>query len=175
MSEINKSLCHEPHPTLDGVLCDKKIHAYGPHSSKKDRQDWQGLPAPVVTKSSKAKASEAVNSATPEVHTGPPTGIAVLERPYTQDGAPSAGWSGTDTSRDGEPLRAESQIAVMRYVRDMKDRGATVKECREALGEHHGKVSGALSVLAKADRLVMTETKRDGCRVYMDPGFLRTP
>jgi len=175
MSEINKSLCHEPHPTLDGVLCDKKIHAYGSHSSKQHRADWAGIPAPVVTKSSKAKASEAVNTASPETRTGPPTGTAVLERPYTQEGVASAGWSGTDTSRDGEPLRAASQIAVMGYVRAMKDRGATVKECREALGEHHGKVSGALSVLAKTGRLVMTESKRDGCRVYMDPGFLRTP
>jgi hypothetical protein len=75
MSEINKSLCHEPHPTLEGVLCDKQTHGYGPHSSKKDRQDWAGVPIPVVTKSSKAKIADAINTASPETHTGPPIGL----------------------------------------------------------------------------------------------------
>jgi hypothetical protein len=171
--DINK--CLDPHPTVEGVFCDMKVHPFGYHNSIPADLSWEGLPTPVKSRSSQSKKAAVVNSASPETRTGPPTGTAMLERPYTQEGVASAGWSGTDTSRDGEPLRAASQIAVMGYVRDMKDRGATVKECREALGEHHGKVSGALSVLAKAGRLVMTESKRDGCRVYMDPGFLRTP
>jgi hypothetical protein len=91
MSEINKSLCHEPHPTLDGVLCDKKIHAYGSHSSKQHRADWAGIPAPVVTKSSKAKASEAVNTASPETRTGPPTGTMILEKTRDQFEDPDEG------------------------------------------------------------------------------------
>ena len=90
-------------------------------------------------------------------------------RPYTQDGQPSSGWSGTDTSRDAEPVRAASQGAVLAFVTSRGTYGATVAEVRDYTGFHHGIASGALSNLAKRGHLTMTDDKRKRCRVYVAP------
>lgn len=94
---------------------------------------------------------------------------AGVVRPYIQDGAPSAGYSGTDTSRDAEPIRAASQKTVYAYVARREDAGATVQEAREGTGLHHGVTSGALSVLHKKGHLARLLEKRGRCRVYVLP------
>lgn len=167
MSEIER--CLEPHPEQDGIICDLPFHAYGYHYYKAGRLSWEKAPAPSTQRPKPERIIDLVKSVEPERRTGPPTGGV---KPYIQDGAPSAGYSGTDTSREGEPARSANQMAVYRWVHDHQHRGATVKEAREGTGLHHGVVSGALSVLAKAGHLVMTEDKRDGCRVYLDPQYL---
>ena len=101
--------------------------------------------------------------------TEPMFGPTEPQRPYTQDGEPSAGYSGTDTSRHAEPIRAASQQTVFEYVTTQGMRGATVKEVREATGLHHGVASGALSVLHKNGYLWRLTDKRLACRVYIHP------
>jgi hypothetical protein len=88
-------------------------------------------------------------------------------RPYTQDGVASAGWSGTDTSKDGEPLRAESQKQALAVLQEAGYVGATVVDVRHITGMHHGMASGALSVLHKRGYLVRLTQKRDRCRIYV--------
>lgn len=90
----------------------------------------------------------------------------VLARPYTQDGEPSAGHSGTETSKAAEPYRAARQAEVLRAVESRGVGGATVAEVRESTGLHHGIVSGALSALAKSGHIYLTDRKRDRCGVY---------
>jgi len=99
-------------------------------------------------------------------------GFGEPERPYVQEGQKSAGWSGTDTSKAAEPIRAESQKQVLMHVHRQTSHGATVKEVRDATGLHHGVASGALSVLHKKKYLARLLTKRDGSRVYCHPDYL---
>ncbi|MCU0297303.1 MAG: DUF3489 domain-containing protein [Candidatus Nanopelagicales bacterium] len=94
------------------------------------------------------------------------------ERPYLQEGKRSAGWSGTDTSRDAEPVRADSQKQVLAYVRSRYSAGATVAEVREATGLHHGVASGALSVLHQKRHLARLVEKRGRCRVYVHVDYV---
>lgn len=96
-----------------------------------------------------------------------PAHVDLPVRPYTQEGRESAGWSGTDTSRDAEPIRAASQRAIYAFVAGQGAAGATVAEVRATTGYHHGIASGALSVLAKQGHLTMTDRKRGRCRVYV--------
>lgn len=48
-------------------------------------------------------------------------------------------------------------------------RGLTWKEVAAITGEHHGKVSGALSALHAEHRVARLRSKRDGCAVYVHP------
>lgn len=92
-------------------------------------------------------------------------------RPYTQDGEPSAGWSGTDTSRAGEKLRGERQKQVFAYLLTCGTWGATSREVEYGLNLDHGKISGPLSVMhRKAGRLRLLKEKRAGFRVYVTAG-----
>jgi len=93
-------------------------------------------------------------------------------RPYTQDAQPSAGWSGTDTSKAAEPVRARSQRAVLSYVTLRGVYGATVKEARDHTQLHHGVTSSALTTLHKAGRLARLLDRREKCRVYVTPDNL---
>ena len=105
-----------------------------------------------------------------DCHNDPNQGdLLTPERPYTQEGAKSAGWSGTETSKAAEPVRAASQKQVLAYVLTSGKGGATVKEVRDATGLHHGVASGALSVLHKRGHLARLTEKRGGCRVYVHP------
>ena len=86
-------------------------------------------------------------------------------RPY---GVKGAGWSGTDTSRDGERARGARQVQVLSYVRLKGLRGTTAAEAEAGLHLDHGKVSGPLSVLhRKAGMLARLKEKRGGMRVYV--------
>ena len=93
-------------------------------------------------------------------------------RPYIQEGQPSAGWSGTDTSKRGEPARGRRQIALLGHVRLKGSKGATAREVEDALGLDHGKVSGPLSVLHRQrGLLILLRESRNGFRVYCAPEY----
>jgi hypothetical protein len=88
-------------------------------------------------------------------------------RHYTQDGEPSSGWSGTDTSKDAEPIRSEKQRITLNFTRLMGARGATVKEAREATGIHHGTVSSNMHALQEKNHVAMLTEKRENYHVYV--------
>jgi hypothetical protein len=85
--------------------------------------------------------------------------------------------SGSDTSRE----RAERNVkdgTVTKRQRDVLDAlhqrpdGMTWKDLNLLLGLHHGQVSGTLSVLHKAGKIVALKTKRDGCHPYLAMRFI---
>jgi hypothetical protein len=61
-------------------------------------------------------------------------------------------------------------------IRDLIDRsmfkGLTVAELRVLLPEHHGHISGALSLLHRDLRIARLSEKREGCKIYVHPDFL---
>lgn len=88
--------------------------------------------------------------------------------------AGTSGWSGTASSEERAQRRDQSgrtgklQGRVVRHVQLQGARGATIKELREHFpDEHHGSLSGALTALHKAGRLVRTDSRRDRCSVYI--------
>lgn len=99
----------------------------------------------------------------------------------TDDALPyagTAGWSGSDTSRESAEREAEQGVALARlrtvlaHLREWGPNGCTVAELRDYTGEHHGKVSGALSVLhlqGRIARLADPDERREGCAVYVLP------
>jgi hypothetical protein len=84
------------------------------------------------------------------------------------------GYAGSQTSKD----RAVSDVVTgtaskrQRYIlilaSQAKERGITVAELRDA-SLHHGRVSGALSVLHKVGKLVRLSEVRGRCKVYVLP------
>lgn len=112
-------------------------------------------------------AQKAVN----DLGAGPPTeGPFEPSLPY----AGTEGYSGTDTSRAQALSDATNGVAStrQRYVLinavNAGERGVTVAELRDSR-LHHGRVSGALSVLHKEGRLVRLTEVRDKCKVYVMP------
>jgi hypothetical protein len=102
---------------------------------------------------------------------------AIMDLPVTPY-AGTSGWSGTDTSRyateyaDTNGITADSQRAVLEYLYAARLNGATVVDLRAAYPRmHHGRVSGALSVLHMKGHIVMLATVRDRCHVYVAPPF----
>lgn len=93
-------------------------------------------------------------------------------RPYWQDGQPSAGWSGSDTSKASEPARLTTQQRAWLHARDTGRYGVTWREVSDRLGVHHGTASGALSALHKAGHLARLTTARHGCKVYVLPSLI---
>lgn len=87
------------------------------------------------------------------------------------------GYAGSDTSR----LRAQQDVVKgtaskrQRYILILaeraKERGITVAELRDA-SLHHGRVSGALSVLHKVGKLVRLTEVRGRCKVYVLPQYV---
>jgi hypothetical protein len=85
----------------------------------------------------------------------------------------TSGWSGTDTSeqrakksdKSGATTRVQEFIYMHLLVR--KERGTTWKEIADISTLHHGKVSGALSVLHKEGKISRLLEKRNRCRVYV--------
>jgi len=94
------------------------------------------------------------------------------ELPYGQD-PPTAGWSGTDTSREravreaGDGTAAHRQRRTLRLLNEASYSGLTSPELEARTGWHHGQASSVLSVLNLAERIVMLEAKRDRCHVYV--------
>ena len=85
----------------------------------------------------------------------------------------TSGWSGTDTSKeraensDKSGRTALVQDFVYQCLSVRQETGATWKEIFDISALHHGKVSGALSVLHKEAKISRLLEKRNGCRVYV--------
>ena len=100
-------------------------------------------------------------------------------RPYWQEGQPSSGWSGSDTSRDSEPARLDAQKRVWLALRDAGEKGLTWSEAAAVLNNdprydatvHHGTASGALSNLHQAGHAARLTEKRLRRKVYVLPAF----
>lgn len=95
------------------------------------------------------------------------------ELPY----AGTEGHAGSDTSRDrafreaidGTASKRQRYILIM--AQRAHERGITVADLRDT-SLHHGRVSGALSVLHKAGKLNRLRETRDKCKVYVMPQFV---
>lgn len=93
--------------------------------------------------------------------------------------AGTAGFVDVDTSRESayrevtEGITAKSQKYVLILLSQVGTRGYTVAELREKSGAlHHGRVSGALTSLHKAGRIVALRERRNGCGVYVLPSHV---
>lgn len=87
--------------------------------------------------------------------------------------AGTSGWSGTTTSlervrrEDRTGRTAALQAAILHRANRAGFYGVTVAELRDELGEHHGRVSSALTNLHRDDTLARLSEKRGGCKVYV--------
>lgn len=87
------------------------------------------------------------------------------------------GFSGTETSEARARSEAVSGVASVRqrYILIQAARagvrGVTVAELRDDR-LHHGRISGALSVLHKVGKLRRLRETRDKCKVYVLPEFV---
>lgn len=95
------------------------------------------------------------------------------ELPY----AGTEGYAGSDTSReraireavDGTASKRQRFILIL--AGRAQEKGITVAELRDA-SLHHGRVSGALSVLHKTGKLARLTESRDRCKVYVLPQYV---
>ena len=87
------------------------------------------------------------------------------------------GYAGSETSKDRAVSEAISGTASKRQrfililAQRAKERGITVADVRDA-NLHHGRVSGALSVLHKVGKLARLTETRDKCKVYVLPEYV---
>jgi hypothetical protein len=81
-----------------------------------------------------------------------------VRRPASEERARAEARDGTATAR---------QNAVLAYLRDRGPVGATWAEAGDALGLHHGQISGALSVLHLAGEVFALRKKRNRSHVYV--------
>jgi hypothetical protein len=87
------------------------------------------------------------------------------------------GYAGSETSADRAFREAIDGTAStrQRFILIMadraKERGITVAEVRDQ-ALHHGRVSGALSVLHKAGKLARLHETRNRCKVYVLPEYV---
>lgn len=92
--------------------------------------------------------------------------------------AGTSGWSGTDTSKaravtsDRDGTTTARQMRTLHLLGDAGVTGLTWKEMSDITGEHHGQVSGALSVLHKEERIARLAESRQRCKVYVLPEFV---
>lgn len=73
--------CNEPHPEIEGMLCDKPVHPYGAHMHRDSMTVWAGLAVPSSTRGAKgARVKEivkAIDDSGRADRTGPPGGPPV--------------------------------------------------------------------------------------------------
>jgi hypothetical protein len=68
---------------------------------------------------------------------------------------------------------AKIQSRVLTLLSKSYFAGITVAEARDALPDlHHGTISGALSVLHKSETIARLSDKRNGCKIYVLPGYV---
>jgi DNA-binding MarR family transcriptional regulator len=85
--------------------------------------------------------------------------------------AGTAGWSGTDTSRERAMINLRTgkeynnQQKALALLKD-NPAGITWKEFAEATGVHHGTASGVLSVLHKSGAILRSASVRNRCTIY---------
>jgi len=96
--------------------------------------------------------------------------------PYPEpDGTATAGWSGSDASRERARDEAadgtvqKRQREVLRILAAHEEGGITVSDLRFITRWHHGQASSALSGLHKAGLIDRLAQKRDRCHVYVLP------
>lgn len=107
------------------------------------------------------------------------------DHPDSPDFEPSLPYAGTsgnvnvDTSRDATihadvtGITAKAQRYALILAAQRGATGITVVELREVHGSlHHGRISGALSDLHKAGRLVALRERRNHCGVYVLPEYV---
>jgi hypothetical protein len=172
MSEIER--CLEPHAEQDGIICDLAFHQAGYHYHKSTRTSWLKAPLPSTTKPKASRIVDLINGTESEARTGPPTSTAVLERPYMQDGAPSAGYArGSETSRAAEPIRAGAQQAVYDLVAAAGRRGLTGHEANDGIGRPKQTTGQAcLSVMHETGHVVRLAEVRDDQQIYVLPEYV---
>lgn len=91
--------------------------------------------------------------------------------------AGTEGYAGSDTSRERAIKEAISGTASKRQryllilAERAKERGVTVADVRDT-SLHHGRVSGALSVLHKVGKLSRLTETRGKCKVYVLPQYV---
>jgi hypothetical protein len=84
----------------------------------------------------------------------------------------TAGWSGTDTSRERAYAEKESgELSkrlemIVERVKASGSAGMTWRELATETGLHHGQVSGALSNLHRKGLVFITDERRGRCHVY---------
>lgn len=89
----------------------------------------------------------------------------------------TAGWSGTDTSRERAMYNLRTgrelnhQQLALTYLKSRGTTGATWKELATETGWHHGTTSGVLSVLHQSGAIVRLYTARNRCKVYMHQDY----
>jgi hypothetical protein len=89
----------------------------------------------------------------------------------------TAGWSGTDTSRERAMTNLRTgreynnQQKALAYIKQAGSQGLTWKELSELTDMHHGTASGVLSVLHKSGAILRTTRVRNRCKIYMDIMF----
>ena len=87
------------------------------------------------------------------------------------------GYAGSETSKDRAVSEAISGTASKRQrfililAQRAKEKGITVVDVRDNT-LHHGRVSGALSVLHKVGKLARLTETRDKCKVYVLPEYV---
>jgi hypothetical protein len=93
--------------------------------------------------------------------------------------AGTSGWSGSDTSRaratdsDRQGNTKKRQLATLGALLDAGEIGLTVHELDAMFGwNHHGKTSGVLSVLHKAEKIARLTMSRNGCKIYVHTNFI---
>lgn len=87
------------------------------------------------------------------------------------------GYAGSETSKsrafqeaiDGTASKRQRYILIL--AERAKERGVTVAELRDA-SLHHGRISGALSVLHKVGKLSRLAEVRGRCKVYVLPEYV---
>ncbi len=99
--------------------------------------------------------------------------------PYEEaDGTATAGWAGSDTSRERAVREATDGTASarQRYALDeitaSRGEGMTWKDLADVTGWHHGQASGVLSVLHKTGALARLAVRRDKCLIYVHPLYV---
>jgi hypothetical protein len=91
--------------------------------------------------------------------------------------AGTEGYAGSDTSKkrafqealDGTASKRQRFILIL--AERARERGITVAELRDS-NLHHGRVSGALSVLHKVGKLARLTETRGRCKVYVLPEYV---
>ena len=91
------------------------------------------------------------------------------ELPY----AGTSGWSGSSTSKqraifeDTSGITSKRQTQILQFLSETRETGATWHEIGRRLDLHHGQVSGSLSNLHKAGRIVRLTETRDRSKIYV--------
>ena len=92
--------------------------------------------------------------------------------------AGTSGHSGSSTSerramrRDSSGKTQTLQNRIINLIKSEGYDGMTVTELKNVLPEHHGSVSGAASVLHKANRLSRLVDERGNCKIYVHPKYV---